>query len=127
LPRVVLGNVLAYNRGNLWRPLVLPERIDGCSVAHVQPCLIKTGGRVFLSKLEAFSTADARKISADAILKVTGPGPEIQMCGWAKAGPAVGLRHPVETESVLRLQLFYVQVSLLLALLGFRLGVYIRL
>jgi hypothetical protein len=39
-------SVLADNRGNLWRRLVLPKRIGHWSLTSVQPRLVKTGGRV---------------------------------------------------------------------------------
>ena len=39
-------SVIAYNLGNLWRPLVLPKRIDGWSLASLQQRLVKTGGRL---------------------------------------------------------------------------------
>jgi hypothetical protein len=39
-------SVLAYNLGNLWRRLVLPQRIDTWSLTSVQPRLVKTGGRL---------------------------------------------------------------------------------
>jgi hypothetical protein len=35
---------LAYNLGNLWRRLVLPKRIDVCSLTSLQQRLVKTGG-----------------------------------------------------------------------------------
>jgi hypothetical protein len=38
--------VIAYNLGNLWRRLVLPQRIDHWSLTSVQPRLVKTGGRL---------------------------------------------------------------------------------
>ena len=39
-------SVLAYNLGNLWRRLVLPQRIDNWSLTSVQQRLVKTGGRL---------------------------------------------------------------------------------
>jgi Transposase DDE domain group 1 len=36
----------AYNLGNLWRRLVLPQRIDHWSLTSVQQRLVKTGGRL---------------------------------------------------------------------------------
>jgi Transposase DDE domain group 1 len=39
-------SVLAYNPGNLWRRLVLPRRIEHCSLTSVQQRLVKTGGRL---------------------------------------------------------------------------------
>ena len=39
-------SVLAYNLGNLWRRLVLPQRIDRWSLTSVQQRLVKTGGRL---------------------------------------------------------------------------------
>ena len=38
--------VLAYNLGNLWRRLVLPKRIDTCSLTSLRQRLVKTGGRL---------------------------------------------------------------------------------
>ena len=38
--------VLAYNLGNLWRRLVLPERIGSWSLTSLQQRLVKTGGRL---------------------------------------------------------------------------------
>jgi len=38
-------SVIAYNLGNLWRRLVLPQRIGNWSLASLQKRLIKTGGR----------------------------------------------------------------------------------
>jgi DDE family transposase len=39
-------SVLAYNLGNLWRRLVLPQRIDSWSLTSLQQRLVKTGGRL---------------------------------------------------------------------------------
>jgi hypothetical protein len=39
-------SVLAYNLGNLWRRLVLPNRIDHWSLTSLQQRLMKTGGRL---------------------------------------------------------------------------------
>ena len=39
-------SVIAYNLGNLWRRLVLPQRIDGWSLTSLQQRLVKTGGRL---------------------------------------------------------------------------------
>jgi Transposase DDE domain group 1 len=39
-------SVLAYNLGNLWRRLVLPNRIDHWSLTSLQQRLVKTGGRL---------------------------------------------------------------------------------
>ena len=39
-------SVIAYNLGNLWRPLALPKRIDGWSLTSLQQRLLKTGGRL---------------------------------------------------------------------------------
>jgi hypothetical protein len=39
-------SVLAYNLGNLWRRLVLPNRIDHLSLTSLQQELVKTGGRL---------------------------------------------------------------------------------
>jgi hypothetical protein len=37
---------VAYNRGNLWRRLVPPARIDAWSVTSLQQRFVKTGGRL---------------------------------------------------------------------------------
>ena len=39
-------SVVAYNRGNLWRRLVLPKRIDRGSLTSLLQRLVKTGGRL---------------------------------------------------------------------------------
>jgi hypothetical protein len=39
-------SVIAYNLGNLWRRLVLPQRIDNWSLTSLQQRLVKTGGRL---------------------------------------------------------------------------------
>lgn len=39
-------SVLAYNLGNLWRRLMLPQRIDAWSLTSLQRRLVKTGGRL---------------------------------------------------------------------------------
>jgi hypothetical protein len=39
-------SVLAYNLGNLWRRLVLPQRIGKWSLTSLQRRLVKTGGRL---------------------------------------------------------------------------------
>jgi hypothetical protein len=39
-------SVLAYNLDNLWRRLVLPRRIESCSLTSLQQRLVKTGGRL---------------------------------------------------------------------------------
>ena len=39
-------SVIACNLGNLWRRLVLPQRIDHWSLTSVQQRLVKTGGRL---------------------------------------------------------------------------------
>ena len=38
--------ILAYNLGNLWRRLVLPQRIGKWSLTSLQQRLVKTGGRL---------------------------------------------------------------------------------
>jgi Transposase DDE domain group 1 len=43
--RLVLS-VLAYNLGNLWRRLALPQRIENWSLTSLQQRLVKTGGRL---------------------------------------------------------------------------------
>jgi len=39
-------SLLAYNLGNLWRRLVLPQRIENWSLTSLQQRLVKTGGRL---------------------------------------------------------------------------------
>ena len=39
-------SVIAYNLGNLWRRLVLPQRIEKWSLRSLQQRLVKTGGRL---------------------------------------------------------------------------------
>ena len=39
-------SVIAYNLGNLWRRLVLPNRIGSWSLRSLQQRLVKTGGRL---------------------------------------------------------------------------------
>jgi len=39
-------SVIAYNLGNLWRRLVLPNRIGHWSLTSLQQRLVKTGGRL---------------------------------------------------------------------------------
>ena len=39
-------SVIAYNLGNLWRRLVLPNRIGNWSLTSLQRRLVKTGGRL---------------------------------------------------------------------------------
>ena len=39
-------SVLAYNLGNLWRRLGLPQRIKNWSLTSLQHRLMKTGGRL---------------------------------------------------------------------------------
>ena len=39
-------SVIAYNLGNLWRRLVLPQKIEGWSLTSLQQRLVKTGGRL---------------------------------------------------------------------------------
>jgi len=39
-------SVIAYNLGNLWRRLVLPQRIGSWSLTSLQQRLVKTGGRL---------------------------------------------------------------------------------
>jgi Transposase DDE domain group 1 len=39
-------SVLAYNLGNLWRRVSLPERIKSWSLTSLQHRLVKTGGRL---------------------------------------------------------------------------------
>jgi hypothetical protein len=41
--RVALS-LLAYNLGNLWRRLALPQRIENWSLTSLQQRLVKTGG-----------------------------------------------------------------------------------
>jgi hypothetical protein len=38
--------VIAYNLGNLWRRLVLPNKIENWSLTSLQQRLVKTGGRL---------------------------------------------------------------------------------
>jgi len=39
-------SLLAYNLGNFWRRLVLPQRIENWSLTSLQQRLMKTGGRL---------------------------------------------------------------------------------
>jgi hypothetical protein len=39
-------SVIAYNLGNLWRRLVLPNRTGNWSLTSLQQRLVKTGGRL---------------------------------------------------------------------------------
>src|SRR5664279_2861545 len=39
-------SVIAYNLGNLWRRLLLPQRIGNWSLTSLQQRLVKTGGRL---------------------------------------------------------------------------------
>ena len=39
-------SVIAYNLGNLWRRLVLPQRVEKWSLTGLQQRLVKTGGRL---------------------------------------------------------------------------------
>jgi len=39
-------SLLAYNLGNLWRRLVVPQRIENWSLTSLQQRLVKTGGRL---------------------------------------------------------------------------------
>jgi hypothetical protein len=39
-------SVTAYNLGNLWRRLALPNRIGNWSLTSLQQRLVKTGGRL---------------------------------------------------------------------------------
>ena len=41
-----LVSVIAYNLGNLWRRLALPQRIDNWSLTSLRQRLVKTGGRL---------------------------------------------------------------------------------
>jgi hypothetical protein len=38
--------LVSYNLGNLWRRLVLPQRIDNWSLTTLQQRLVKSGGRL---------------------------------------------------------------------------------
>jgi len=38
--------MMAYNLGNLWRRLVLPQRLGSWSLTSLQQRLVKTGGRL---------------------------------------------------------------------------------
>ena len=38
--------IIAYNLGNLWRRLALPQRIANWSLTSLQQRLVKTGGRL---------------------------------------------------------------------------------
>ena len=39
-------SLLAYNLGNLWRRLVLPNRVDAWSLTSLQERLVNAGGRL---------------------------------------------------------------------------------
>jgi hypothetical protein len=39
-------SVIAYNLGNLWRPLALPKGVEKCSLTSLQQRLVKNGGRL---------------------------------------------------------------------------------
>ncbi len=39
-------SMIAYNLGNLWRRMVLPQRIRNWSLTSLQQRLVKTGGRL---------------------------------------------------------------------------------
>ena len=38
--------IIAYNLGNLWRRLLLPQRIANWSLTSLQQRMVKTGGRL---------------------------------------------------------------------------------
>ena len=50
-------SVLAYNLGNLWRRLGLPNRIKSWSLASLQHRLMKTGGRLVKARMVAHYSA----------------------------------------------------------------------
>ena len=45
-PSAQANSVIAYNLGNLWRRLVLPNKIENWSLISLQQRLVKTGGRL---------------------------------------------------------------------------------
>ena len=59
-------SVLAYNLGNLWRRLVLPQTIDNWSLTSLQQRLVKTGGRLVLLAAAGRGASDTAGVRGDS-------------------------------------------------------------
>ena len=78
--RLQLG-VLAYNLGNLWRGLGLPQRIKRWSLTSLQHRLMKTGRRLVKHARYLLAVASRRPSQPAALQRDAG-----EACGAACAG-----------------------------------------
>lgn len=84
---------MAYNLGNLWRQLVLPQRIDNWLLTSWQQRLVKTGGRLikharhyWLLLAESQLTRWRFGAMASRIAALPGAAGQTQAMGAAKSG-----------------------------------------
>ena len=68
--------IIAYNLGNLWRRLALPQRIGNWSLTSLQQRLVKTGGR-----LEAIAQPISRCCQGTVL---TVPNTDLWNCGFSR-------------------------------------------
>ena len=68
--------IIAYNLGNLWRRLALPQRIGNWSLTSLQQRLVKTGGR-----LEAIAQPILRCCKGTVL---TVPNTGLWNCGFSR-------------------------------------------
>ena len=59
--------IIAYNLGNLWRRLVLPQRIGNWSLTSLQQRLVKTGGRLVTTCPLLLATFGRRTSESEAV------------------------------------------------------------
>ena len=59
--------IIAYNLGNLWRRLVLPQRIGNWSLTSLQQRLVKTGGRLVKHGAILLAFAGRRALEPEAV------------------------------------------------------------
>lgn len=98
-------SVLAYNLGNLWRRLVLPQRIDNWSLTSVQQRLVKTGGRLIpravLLAVAGGESSDPTAVRGDVAADLGPVGPD-RLTGGEFSEEEGGRRKGTSMERCLR-------------------------
>ena len=89
-------SVIAYNLGNLWRRLVLPQRIGNWSLTSLQQRLVKTGGRL-IKHARYYWLLLGREPSDAATLRGHGTADRVAALA-SGVESATGLRKPGEAN-----------------------------
>jgi hypothetical protein len=91
-------SVIAYNLGNVWRRLVLPNRIGNWSLTSLQQRLVNTGGRL----VKVLLAAVGREPSDQAALRGDG-SKDLRLAGRRRGSGVRQRRNPplMHTSSAL--------------------------